>query len=135
MFYSVAWSASLGIVLLTFRDIRKNTSSTGFVVPGSQFPNDDEEAFAPSDTETPNGGGYRASGDYYAGEGEGRLFGERVQGYGGGGQGVRDPFEDPTSSTDYAARYDGADPYEAIRKVSLVSFERAIGIDRVCVWL
>lgn len=71
--------------------------------------------------------GYRPSGDYYAGEGEGRLFAETAQGYGRGGRAqdeelyhpaAKDPFEDqPTSGGAYGRDYDAADPYEAIRKV------------------
>jgi hypothetical protein len=122
---AVSWSASLGIVLLTFRAIRKNPTSSAFDIPGSQFPADDEEAFAPSDTDSPSQG-YRASGDYYAAEGESRLFGESVKGYGGGRGGefhpvVKDPFEDQQKG-EYEMRYDGADPYEAIRKVGSYLF-------------
>ena len=124
--FAVAWSATLGLVLFTWYNIRKNPQSTGFVIPRSQFPTDDEEAFAHSDTEAPPHMGYRPSGDYYAGEGEGRLFAETAQGYGRGRveeeghyhPAAKDPFEDqPASGGAYGRDYEAADPYEAIRKV------------------
>lgn len=77
--------------------------------------------------------GYRPSGDYYEGQGEGRLFGDS------GAYGeedyhhpqARDPFEDQGGAYDEEERererrYEQADPYEAIRKVSWrCSFRRA----------
>ncbi|ORY77642.1 hypothetical protein BCR35DRAFT_305416 [Leucosporidium creatinivorum] len=138
---TLAWLTTLGFVFLTWYQIRKHPVSSGFAIPGSQFPADDEEAFAHSDVEsTPysqvggranvvggaNGGGemgYRPSGDYYEGQGEGRLFGDS------GAYGeedyhhpqARDPFEDQAGAYDEEERererrYEQADPYEAIRK-------------------
>lgn len=130
-------------VLLTWYKIRKHPVSSGFAIPGSQFPADDEEAFAHSDVEaTPysqvggranvlGGGGepgYRPSGDYYEGQGEGRLFGDSGT-YGEQDYHhpqARDPFEDQEQQRGYddeererERRYEQADPYEAIRKVRL----------------
>ncbi|KAL8280301.1 hypothetical protein RQP46_007218 [Phenoliferia psychrophenolica] len=52
-----AWATTLGLILFTWYHIRKSPKSTGFAIPGAQFPTDDEEAFAHSDVETPGYGG------------------------------------------------------------------------------
>lgn len=130
------------MILYVWYTVRKNPQSTGFAIPGSHFPQDDEEAFAHSDAETPRTGGgnagYRPSGDYYGGE----VFAEGAQGYGAGGRGdsrygnendergreeeyhhpvTRDPFEDQGQDdgrqTAYERGYEQNDPYEVIRKV------------------
>lgn len=131
---TLAWATSLALVALSWYQIRKHPVSSGFAVPGAQFPADDDEAFAHSDLEpTPYSqvGGranvlsgqpaYRPSGDYYEGQGEGRLFGD----HGGYGEqdyhhpSTRDPFADQEDeeAREREARFASADPYEAIKKV------------------
>ncbi|BGP72168.1 hypothetical protein NBRC10513v2_005559 [Rhodotorula toruloides] len=116
----VAWAISLGLCLLTFARIRRNPRTGGFVPPGSQFPQDDEEAWNRPSYEAGYGPGegaggaqgYRPSHEYSA-QGE-RLFDE-PRGYATAG--IRDPFEDPGyDSSAGQGRYGGVDdPYEAIR--------------------
>lgn len=51
---SVEWSATLGrLFILYWYRIRCNPTSAGFTIPGAQFPEDDEAAFAHSDAEEP----------------------------------------------------------------------------------
>ncbi|KAK4700109.1 hypothetical protein P7C70_g6142, partial [Phenoliferia sp. Uapishka_3] len=122
----LAWATTLGLILLAWFKIRKNPRAIGgFAIPGSQFRQDDEDAFAHSDGEsqTPGVGGaggasmgYRPSGDYYTGEGESRLFSESAVGYGDDSYHpqTRDPFEDQPT---YGGHEDpDVDPYQAIRK-------------------
>lgn len=129
----LAWAATLGLCLLTFARIRRNPRTGGFVPPGSQFPQDDDEAWnRPSyeaGYESGAGGaggaqGYRPSHEYSA-PGE-RLFDE-PRGYAAAG--IRDPFEDPGyDSNSGQGRYGGVDdPYEAIRKVS-GAFRRSVPV-------
>jgi hypothetical protein len=118
----VAWAISLGLCLLTFARTRRNPRTGGFVPPGSQFPQDDEEAWNRPSYEAGYGPGegageaqgYRPSHEYSA-QGE-RLFDE-PRGYATAG--IRDPFEDPGyDSSAGQGRYGGVDdPYEAIRNV------------------
>ncbi|KAM0755274.1 hypothetical protein T439DRAFT_322312 [Meredithblackwellia eburnea MCA 4105] len=131
-----AWATTLALILYTWYKIRTNPQSTGFAIPGAQFPQDDEEAFAPSDVETGSleggraGGvreqGYRPSGDYY-GEGERGLFSESAPGYSAASYGADESDYHPQATDPFAdqQRYGGdepdADPYAAIRKSMEVS--------------
>lgn len=134
-----AWLASLALVGLAWHQHRNSPRSAPFETPALEFASDDpfdasDLADAPA-TAYAAGGGYRASGDYYDGQGERGLFSERAHEYEGvGGQRFEedeekyhphatDPFEDQGAGQGYGWRGgDGGagteDPYEAIRKVS-----------------
>lgn len=128
----VAWLTTALFVLLKWQSIRKNPTTTGFTIPGAQFPQDDEEAFAHhTDTEIADDPDrvYRPSGDYYATEGERGLFGETSQGYGGNdgeeesyhNTPAVDPFADQ-GRREFEGNYE--DSYDTIRKVRLLSNQR-----------
>ncbi|GAA5945562.1 hypothetical protein JCM1841_000253 [Sporobolomyces salmonicolor] len=117
------WLGTLILTAVGFVRVRRHPISTGFVPPGSQFPQDDEEAFARPSYEPASNpfnlptaeSGYRPSHDYA--EGGERLYEEYgAVGYETYGRGqVTDPFEDPQNSEE--GRYGAvADPYEAVRQ-------------------
>ncbi|KAI5474233.1 hypothetical protein MNV49_003863, partial [Pseudohyphozyma bogoriensis] len=135
-FNLIAWLTTLAFVILNWRSVRRNPQSSGFVIPGSQFPADDEEVFAyQSDAEQrgPASGevrGYRPSGDYYHGQdgeesAERGLFSKSAPGYpGGSGEDgryrseVNDPFDDVNAGRGHGYEQAGGedDPYDVIRK-------------------
>ncbi|GAA5888021.1 hypothetical protein JCM16303_000182 [Sporobolomyces ruberrimus] len=124
---AVAWLVALSLTLITFVQVRRHPISTGFIPPGSQFPNEAEdfdhpgsagehEAFQPPPMST-NSASYRPSHDYA--EGGERPFDGGYSTYHHNETGeIRDPFEDPMDQSSRGGYAAGAtvDPYEAIKK-------------------
>lgn len=135
-----AWLGSLTLVGLTWYQQRTNPRSHAFAQPSAEYPDPNDDPFDAGefDAEPPRtayaaGGGYRPSGEFFEGQGEGGVFGEGVHGYEGVGEQrfeeeeekyhprKRDPFEDqPTGGREeWGPGGGGTDPYAQIREVSL----------------
>ncbi|GAA6025591.1 hypothetical protein JCM11491_004769 [Sporobolomyces phaffii] len=117
---ALAWTGALAATVTTLVRVRRHPTSTAFVVPSSGPGAGEEEGDAFNVAPC---AAYRPSHDYV----DEAPFGGTYSTYHANETGdvtARDPFKDPPPPPPSSRAYDPVDPYEAIKKVNVLSLDR-----------